>query len=470
MHKIKNKNKNKAERFFMNRSWIAIALLMASTTSLNAQELPPLPPLPGMAAPAETAEPAQPSEPSSTETAGNEEMPDFGLFDPSALPDTTMESAANNEASPVELSPPALPELGTESPDLSDVALPVSPPVNPVVPEIAEMPDFGDIPGFEEPAAPDTIESVLPDIQLPDAPTIPTIADAGKEGSGEDNLADIAPPELPKDPKVSGALADALPSWATDEALPSLKPSPNERLAQKQKEQKGEQQAVSDETKKELEKSIADLIDEQMQSGESYADGDDLNLDDLFPEEEGTEEQKRVVWPKNFKTQTLPPDIYRKQYRNANRHLPHAIYQQEIQAHLFGAVGANDPDAVRALLRTGAPLTVINSMGDDLVMHAVKSRATSTLQLVLALGANPSFQDRYGATPLHRAVFMGRQDMAVILLRAGANAHINDMSSVTPMAIAVARNDKPMMQVLGYYQSSQYSQNHQSGPARYQPY
>ena len=463
-------NKNKNNKHFQIgsalRPLMILAVFLPSAVMAQAfPALPPLPSLPGMEAPPATAKVEKAVEevkavakkaeetlaevpkmdampPIADVTAddmfaapaaanGVDEMalPDFGLFDPAALePPTEVEPAkAVAEAPKLEL--PTM-----DAPAAADVAAAT---------------DFSDM--FEAPELPDL--PIMPDFDTAEVPE-PKMADAPKKG---DDLTEIAAPKLPENKPAEKELVDALPSWVTDETLPSLKPMPQQRNipAVLPKMAKSDQN-ISDQ------KSLADLIDKEINSGDNYTQ-DSASIDDIPLDDDA----KRVVWPNNFKTQTLPPEVYKKQYSNANRHLPHALYKKEIEAHLFGAVGANDADAVRALLRTGVPLNVRNTMGEDLTMHAVKAGATTTLQLVLALGATPSQQDRYGATPLHRAVFLGRQDMATILLRAGANSYVNDMSGVTPMAIAVARQDQPMMQTLGYYQSSGKSNQNM---AQFQPY
>lgn len=457
------------------------AFLPCAALAQGLPPLPPLPPLPGVAAPAPAANPTPVTEvapaPATTATAeiapppapmeGGDifaapdssaaiETPDFGLFDPAALPAPGGAAAGSEVAT------------------------------------IPEMPELPELPNFTREAMEKAVESMeAAEMPSPPAPSAPVVAPAEPKqqvaekkeekpdalAEAPSSLADMAPPELPKDAPVDDALADALPSWVTDSTLPSLKPLPQDRPEKKVAENPkpaGKPKAPVEKAENKPDfsgtgegPSLADMIDRQINTGDGYEEdieGSYIGLPEDFAGGDG----KHVVWPKNFKTQTLPPEIYHKQYSNANRHLPHAIYKKEIEAHLFGAVGANDADAVRALLRTGVPISVRNSMGDDLVMQAVKTGATTTLQLLLALGATPNNQDRYGATPLHRAVFAGRQDIATILLRAGANSYLADMNGVTPMSIAVARQDQPMMQTLGYYQASGYS--NQRNMARYQPY
>ena len=369
-------------------------------------------------------------------TADEIDLPDFGLFDPSQLPSPPVLSSPSNTAvakTAVDSIPEVAANKKVDDSELTDLL------EAPTLPALPPLPQFST-----------EVEAPKLDVAKKSVDEVPA-------------LADLTPPDLPENRKMNEELADALPSWVTDETLPSLKPLPEDRLPDEtedkpvkvQKAQKKEADEDEDQ------RSLADLIQSEINQGENYdADSDYAGID-------ASGDNKRVVWPKNFKTQKLPPKLYRKQYSNANRHLPHAIYQKEIQAQLFSAVGANNTDAVRALLRTGVPISIKNAHGDDLVMHAVRSYAPTSLQLVLALGAQPSHQDRYGATPLHRAVFMGRQDIVTILLRAGANSYVQDMSGVTPMAIAVARNDQPMMQTLGYYQGSAYSNRR---VANYQPY
>lgn len=379
-------------------------------------------------------------------------MPDFGLFDPAALPGN---GNAEVELPTIEQAAPELPPI----PAVDDST---------AIADSMEAPELPPLPGFPsldepiEPVTPPVVAEVKP---VEEPKTDETIADLpAPKVEPKESVAELEAPSLPESKPLTESLAEALPSWMTDETLPSLKPMPQDKDVVNTEPAKSKTANIKQDKIEDSAQSLADVIDKEINSGESYGE-ESASLDDIVNGAEG--DDKRVVWPKNFKTQRLPPEVYHKGYSNANRHLPHALYQKEIQAHLFSAVGANDGDAVRALLRTGVPLNIRNAMGEDLVMHAVKTGATTTLQLVLALGAAPSIQDRYGATPLHRAVFMGRQDMATILLRAGANTYINDMSGVTPMSIAVARHDQPMMQTLGYYQSSGQSRNNM---ARYQPY
>ncbi|MDG1286411.1 MAG: ankyrin repeat domain-containing protein [Rickettsiales bacterium] len=470
MHK-KNKNNAHFQKVAKMFPWMMIAAFMPTLVAAQGlPALPPLPPLPGMqvAAPELASPPAVVEAPAiETPVAANPEvpqmpplpaandvasedmfavpelpagndiaMPDFGLFDPAALP-VPPEGATVAQAAP-------------ELPDMPELEAPV---VNPDA-EIADMLEAPELPAL--PAIPSFSETAaVPDIEM----AKPANADAVKEPEG---VADLGPPELPDEKPISSELADMLPSWMTDEALPSLKPLPQDRQKEEKVATKPPVKKVIADKELDDGTSLADLIDKEINSGDVY-DEDGADLGDIASDGDS----RRVVWPRNFKTQKLPPRIYHKQYSNANRHLPHAMYKKEIEAHMFGAVGANDADAVRAILRTGVPISLVNTKGEDLAMHAVKAGATTTLQLVLALGANPSHQDRYGATPLHRAVFLGRQDMVTILLRAGANSYVNDMSGVTPMAIAVARRDQPMMQTLGYYQATGKSAQRM---AKYQPY
>ncbi|GEM_PF-7045033 len=506
MHK---KSKNNAHFLKITNMFLWMIVAASMPTFVAAQglpALPPLPPLPGMEAPAptKTPEPVAPApvaeapKVQAPETVGAEvpqmpklpaandvaaedmfavpelptgddiALPDFGLFDPAALPAPPTGEAVAQAVPEM----PELPEMpAMEKPAVSDAKIADSL----QEPKLREMPE---LPTLEAPKVnPDAeIANILEAPELPALPALPsfdTVSEAAPKAEmektkEEPSVADLEAPALPEETPIDSELADMLPSWMTDETLPSLKPLPQDRdvvekkvATKKPMMKKSDTKTIAD---RELDDttSLADLIDKEINSGDSY-DEDGANLGDIAL----GDDSKRVVWPRNFKTQKLPPRIYRKQYSNANRHLPHALYKKEIEAHMFGAVGANDADAVRAILRTGVPISLVNSKGEDLVMHAVKAGATTTLQLVLALGGNPSHQDRYGATPLHRAVFLGRQDMVTILLRAGANSYVNDMSGVTPMAIAVARRDQPMMQTLGYYQAAG---NSGQRVARYQPY
>ncbi len=447
---------------------IIISIIVVSYVA-KSQELPPPPPLPRASAPkTQTIVKAPPptSQPETveiSETSAREDVviPDFGLFDPSGLPsnDTTDLQALADGL----IEPNLVPEqdVAQENPNIPITSTPaVSKPDlledDSDLAELLESPDMS----IEEAKPVNTSIAQNESIEKNEAESEQSASQPPKASEQKSKITAIEPPNLPSSKMQNQNLVDALPSWMNNEDLPSLRPLPQERdLGQNvltDEEPIQDKNILNDD-----DNSIASLIDREIESGETYVEpavSKVVSQNKVKTSSESkakTASKEKVVWPRDFKTQTLPNEIYQKNYDKENSHLSHAIYKKEIEMHMFNAVRENDIDAIRALLRTGVPLTIRNINSEDLVIHAVKSGANASLQLLLALGASPNQQDRYGATPLHRAAFLGRNDLATILLRAGAKTSINDVSGLTPIAIAMARQDQLMLQTLGYFQSSQ---------------
>jgi len=176
---------------------------------------------------------------------------------------------------------------------------------------------------------------------------------------------------------------------------------------------------------------------------------------DQEAEKETVKKEPEVVWPRNFKNQTLPPEIYRKQYSVDNNHLPKAQYHHEVEAHIFYAAVTNNLNGIRALLRTGVPLDIRNSYGETLLMAAVRYGAIDSVRMLLGLGLGATDVNTNGASALHYAVQMGRADMAAMLLQSGAYSNQADNNGISPLQIAYWRNDAMMLQMLYQHQSYQ---------------
>ena len=58
------------------------------------------------------------------------------------------------------------------------------------------------------------------------------------------------------------------------------------------------------------------------------------------------------------------------------------------------------------------------------------------MKVLLAGGADLDFQNRRGATPLHRAAQRGKRCIAPLLLAAGADPHVTDRAGKTPLDYA----------------------------------
>lgn len=98
------------------------------------------------------------------------------------------------------------------------------------------------------------------------------------------------------------------------------------------------------------------------------------------------------IWH-DFHNQHLPHTIYKKQYRPENRHLPVAVYEQELDAQTFVAAARNDLNALRALINGGRDIHMINGYGETLLTVAAKHSAHTTVRYLLAKGLHPGTAD-----------------------------------------------------------------------------
>jgi peptidoglycan/LPS O-acetylase OafA/YrhL len=106
----------------------------------------------------------------------------------------------------------------------------------------------------------------------------------------------------------------------------------------------------------------------------------------------------------------------------------------EESSELFEAVVDGEIDVVRAELE--APDTDVNMLdgnsGSSSLCTAVFLGRTEIAELLIDAGADVNLANRDRATPLHVAVFMGRSDEAALLLRAGADVEARDQNNLTP--------------------------------------
>jgi uncharacterized protein len=88
---------------------------------------------------------------------------------------------------------------------------------------------------------------------------------------------------------------------------------------------------------------------------------------------------------------------------------------------LVDAVRNRDPEAVRRLLKEGAPVNASRPDGWTALHWAAQHDRADLAELLIAAGGNTSVADNYGVTPLSLACTNGSVPMVNLLLRAGAN-------------------------------------------------
>src|SRR5690606_9371488 len=111
------------------------------------------------------------------------------------------------------------------------------------------------------------------------------------------------------------------------------------------------------------------------------------------------------------------------------------------------AVMQGQVDAVRELLEhkasVDAPLTAEKQTALQLAVAAGNSVMA---RMLLDHKANPNAVDSSGRSALHYAAYFGRQDMAGMLLQAGANTAQTDSWELTPNQLAQRSGKPPIVQ------------------------
>jgi ankyrin repeat protein len=81
-----------------------------------------------------------------------------------------------------------------------------------------------------------------------------------------------------------------------------------------------------------------------------------------------------------------------------------------------------------------------NNEGDTALIMAVKTRAWSTVELLLSYGVNPNIQNRVGKTALHAAAEIRSFSIVGILVKHGVNLDTKDMNGNTALMLSVKSN------------------------------
>lgn len=104
------------------------------------------------------------------------------------------------------------------------------------------------------------------------------------------------------------------------------------------------------------------------------------------------------------------------------------------------AIDLENPVFLHALLEHGGDANQVPWRdSSNLLFGPITFRRLQTIRLLIKYGANVNYQDKYGDTPLHQALYTSKFDIALILLQAGADPTIKDHYGDTAVAI-IQRN------------------------------
>lgn len=115
---------------------------------------------------------------------------------------------------------------------------------------------------------------------------------------------------------------------------------------------------------------------------------------------------------------------------------------------LEAAVDADQGAVVGLLVRTGAPLELVDAGGATLLMRASLGHRTKAVQALIAAGARVNARDSRGQTALSVAASEGDCTIAGLLIEAGAEVDLIDHAGDTPLLIAARKRHPEVVEIL----------------------
>jgi len=106
-------------------------------------------------------------------------------------------------------------------------------------------------------------------------------------------------------------------------------------------------------------------------------------------------------------------------------------------------------NTIQLLISQGADVNVKNTMNGATRLHnecAIGN--TTTVECLLAAGADVNAKTKRGTTPLHRAALLGHQDTVKLLIERGANINASDNQGRTPLSVARQRKHAEVFNIL----------------------
>jgi len=110
-----------------------------------------------------------------------------------------------------------------------------------------------------------------------------------------------------------------------------------------------------------------------------------------------------------------------------------------------------DPEIVRLLIDNGADVNLKDYGQEWTALHfAARDRQAEIVDILIASGAEIDAQDKFGNTPLWRAIMNGRgnPETVRILLNHGADKNVSNNYGISPASLAQEGSDRTIKEIL----------------------
>lgn len=118
-------------------------------------------------------------------------------------------------------------------------------------------------------------------------------------------------------------------------------------------------------------------------------------------------------------------------------------FEEEQAGALEMAARIEDSEYLRLLLdSSGNPNLLLNDWNEPLIYRAIMYRRPDNVSLLLKYGAEIDYQDKSGSTPLRKAVTARQFEIALLLLRSGADPTIQNNNGSSAVDLVIKYGDR----------------------------
>ncbi|MDA7845245.1 ankyrin repeat domain-containing protein [Rickettsiales bacterium] len=147
--------------------------------------------------------------------------------------------------------------------------------------------------------------------------------------------------------------------------------------------------------------------------------------------------------------QVLPPNIGQKKYVSSNTHLPSVLFQYEINDCAFYLIEHKKPlSDLRSVLSKVNNMNATDKYGNTMLMHSISGLNLDATLLLLEGGVDINKGNKFGVSPLHLAVYKQDYRTVAVLLNYEIEIDLEDDTGMTPLMYAVMSGNILLVKML----------------------